>query len=342
MSDPRAMRLSIGDILASKYRVERHLGDGVRGIVIAAHHIQLGELYAVKLMYPAYSSDPQALERFMSEVRAAAKLKSEHAVRIYEVGKLENGVLYIAMEFISGEDLHTYVEGGGQYGGPHSIDRAVLLVLQACSAIAEAHAAGIIHRALKPSNVLVTAKSNGLPYIKVLDFGISRAAGMSYADSLHGMDGASLANTSVPVGSPFYTSPEQMLSSDDVDHRTDIWSLGVILYELITGQLPFVGSSLPWVIRGVLEGGVTPPSALRRDLPPGLETIILRCLEKDPKQRIASVAELMEHLEPFAMTDGFTARTRFIPRDELAESVSQGAPESSSPDTLPAPLEERE
>jgi serine/threonine protein kinase len=297
MSDPPTMPVNIGDVLASKYRVERRLGAGAMGIVVAARHIGLGKLMAIKLMNPAYSHDPKSLARFEREARAAASLESEHAARINDFGKLENGMPYIVMEYLVGKDLYTHIEDRKQLNEPHPIDLAALYMLQACSAIADAHDAGIIHRDLKPANLFVTTKSNGAPSIKVLDFGLS---------TLGPLDGAARANltqTKDVMGTPYYMSPEQMSSTRDVDTRTDIWSLGVILYELVTGQRPFQGSALPVVFAAVLEKTPKPPSALRPDIPPELETIILRCLEKDPKQRMASVRDLMEELKVFAMAD---------------------------------------
>jgi eukaryotic-like serine/threonine-protein kinase len=295
MSDPTTMPVKIGEILASKYRVEGYLGTGAMGVVVAARHIGLGKLRAIKLMKLAYSHEQRSLERFTNEARAAASLTSEHAVTIHDFGKLENGMPYIVMEYLLGQDLYKHIQDRKRE--PHPVDLATLYVLQACSAIAEAHSVGVIHRDLKPGNLFVTTKSNGAPCIKVLDFGLSKLEPLDEGPR------APLTQSRDVMGTPYYMSPEQMTSTRDVDARTDIWSLGVILYELVTGHRPFDGSALPYVFAAVLERSPRAPSSLQKNVTPALEAVILRCLEKDPKKRTASVRELMEQLEPFAMVD---------------------------------------
>ena len=228
--------VSPGDVLAGKYRVERVIGAGGMGVVVQATHLELDERVAMKFLLPHAIENAEAATRFVREARAAVKIKSEHVARVTDVGRLENGAPYIVMEFLQGSDLAAVLQNG-----PLSIEDAVDFVLQASDAMAEAHAANIVHRDLKPSNLFMSLRSDGTPLIKVLDFGISKVNVPDTSD-------AGLTRTTAIMGSPFYMSPEQMRSSKDVDHRTDIWALGVILYELLTGTQPFNGETLPQLV----------------------------------------------------------------------------------------------
>ncbi len=277
-----------GDVLAGKYRVERVLGAGGMGVVVQATHLELDERVAMKFLLPHAVESAEAAARFVREARAAVKIKSEHVARVTDVGRLENGSPYIVMEFLQGADLSAVLQRG-----PLSIEDAVDYLLQAADAMAEAHAAGIVHRDLKPSNLFMSMRSDGTPIIKVLDFGISKVNVPDTSD-------AALTRTTTIMGSPFYMSPEQMRSSKDVDHRTDIWALGVILYELLSGTPPFNGETLPQLVASILA---EPPMALREkrpEVPPELEAVVLHCLEKDRNLRFQSVGALAQALVNFA------------------------------------------
>ncbi|HEX6273396.1 MAG TPA: serine/threonine-protein kinase [Polyangiaceae bacterium] len=280
--------VSPGDVLAGKYRVERVIGAGGMGVVVQATHLELDERVAMKFLLPHAVENAEAATRFVREARAAVKIKSEHVARVTDVGRLENGAPYIVMEFLQGSDLAAVLTRG-----PLSIEDAVDFLLQASDAMAEAHAAGIVHRDLKPSNLFMSMRSDGTPIIKVLDFGISK---VNVPDTSE----AGLTRTTTIMGSPFYMSPEQMRSSKDVDHRTDIWSLGVILYELLTASQPFNGETLPQLVASILS---EPPQSLRAkrpEVPPDLEAVVLHCLEKDRNQRYPSVGALAQALVNFA------------------------------------------
>jgi len=278
-----------GQILAGKFRIERVLGQGGMGIVVAATHLQLDERVALKFLLPEALVNPEAVERFAREARAAVKIKSEHVARVSDVGTLESGSPYMVMEYLHGEDLAAWVRRNGAMPVPDAIE----FLLQACEAIAEAHALGIVHRDLKPANLFVTRRVDGSPCIKVLDFGISKLTLPGAAPEL------AMTKTSTIMGSPLYMSPEQMSSSRNVDQRTDIWALGVILYESLTGRVPFEAETMPQLCGMILQEPPRPLSELRPDLPPALQQVILRCLEKNREQRFNNVAELAYGLAPF-------------------------------------------
>ncbi len=281
-----------GEVLAGKYRVDRVLGAGGMGVVVAAHHLELDERVAIKFLLPEVLTHVDAVSRFSREARAAVKIKSEHVAKVTDVGKLENGAPYMVMEYLDGHDLSAWLK----QRGPLPIEQAVEFVLQACEAIAEAHSLGIVHRDLKPSNLFVIRRPDGGLSVKVLDFGISKTT-----SPLGSGSGGTLTATSALMGSPLYMSPEQMQSSRDVDSRSDIWAVGVILYELVTGELPFVAETMPELVLRVVQGA--PPASMRARLPAmpeGFEAVVLRCLDRDRGRRYESVSELATALLPFA------------------------------------------
>jgi serine/threonine-protein kinase len=280
-----------GTMLADKYRVEKVLGRGGMGVVVAATHVELDQRVALKFLLPDAMENMEVVERFAREARAAVKIESEHVARVIDVGKLEDGLPYMVMEYLNGRDLAALLDDVGKL----SVEDALDYVLQACEAIAQAHALGIIHRDLKPANLFVTTRPDGTTSIKVLDFGISKV-------SLSGASPAemSLTQTAAIMGSPTYMSPEQMRASRDVDPRADIWALGVILYELLTGQPPFVGATMPELCASILKDPPDPVRSTRPDVPAPLDAAILRCLEKNPAARFANVAELAGALVDFA------------------------------------------
>lgn len=289
-----ASPVRVGEVLAEKYRVEEILGQGGMGIVVAAWHLELEQRVAVKFLLPDFAENREAAERFRREARAAVKIQSEHVARVVDVGTMSGGIPYMVMEFLSGHDLSTELERFGKF----KIDDAVDCVFQTCMAMAEAHSKGVIHRDLKPANLFLTSRADGSRLVKVLDFGISKSI---QNDSMPQM---ALTRTSIMVGSPLYMSPEQLESSKQADARSDIWSLGVILFELLTGTLPFTGETLPQLVRSVLTGKHAKARELRGDVPERLSQVIDRCLETDKEKRIANVADLADALAPFSL-DGY-------------------------------------
>ena len=278
--------VSVGDVLAGKYRVERVLGQGGMGVVVAATHLALDQLVALKFMLPQATSQPDAVARFLREARAAVRLRSQHVGRVLDVGTLENGAPYIVMEYLDGEDLGSVLERQGSL----PLEQAVGYVLQAIDALAEAHAAGIVHRDLKPANLFLTRQNDGSPLVKVLDFGISKVS----------LGNEGLTATSTIMGSPSYMSPEQLRASRDADARSDQWSLGVILYQLVSGQVPYSADSMPELCVRILTDPLPPLLQVAPQIPPGFATVVERCLEKDRNRRFANVAELALALEPYA------------------------------------------
>jgi serine/threonine-protein kinase len=282
----------VGAVIGGKYRVERVLGKGGMGVVVAATHVDLEQRVAIKILTDN-PGDSRARRRFLREARAAARLTSEHVVQVFDIGELEAGAPYIVMERLRGADLHRLV----RKRGPLAIDVAVGYLLEACEAIAEAHAAGIIHRDLKPSNLFLAKRTTGAR-IKVLDFGISKALPQSQA-----LDDEDITSNEALLGTPHFMAPEQMTSAATVDARADIWSLGAVLHYLLTGKKPFVAPNLSLLLVAVLHGEPVPVRRIRPDVPKELEAIVSRCLHREITGRFASVTELTRALIPFGPED---------------------------------------
>jgi eukaryotic-like serine/threonine-protein kinase len=295
--------LAPGTIVAGKYTVGAVLGRGGMGIVYAARHLDLGTQVALKVLAHGSGADDEA--RMLREARAAANLESEHALRVLDVGRLASGAPFIVMEQLRGIDLARRLDKSG----PFALDEAVSHVLAACEAIAEAHALGIVHRDLKPSNLFLTARKDGTPLVKVLDFGISKLTRRLDAESHTAL---SITDPRAVIGSAAYMSPEQLRSARDVDARSDIWALGVVLFQLVTGRLPFRADGAAAMGAAIASAEPTPLTTLLPDALPALEAAVRRCLEKDPAARFADLAELAEALAPFS------------PRgDEAAERIAR-------------------
>ncbi|MEJ7600166.1 MAG: serine/threonine-protein kinase, partial [Kofleriaceae bacterium] len=268
--------ISIGQVFLGKYRVDSVLGSGGMGVVAKCTHLGLNEQVAIKMLRPDVLLDPDAVERFMREAQAASKLKSEHVARVVDVGVFDQtGVPYMVMEFLDGHDLGDLIDQRGTIPAAW----ACLLVLQAAEALAEAHSIGIVHRDVKPTNLFVTWRPDGTAIVKVLDFGISKAP--------TGTD-MQLTQTQSLLGTPAYMSPEQMRSARLVDARSDIWSLGTVLYELLEGRRPFDAESFSEMC---VKVAVDPPIDMVL-APAALRPIVMRCLAKTPDQRFANMAEL--------------------------------------------------
>lgn len=290
-----------GEVIAGKYQLSRVLGSGGMGIVVEAFHIHLEEKVAIKFLSEASLANPEVVARFAQEARAAAKIKSEHVARVFDVGSLDSGAPFMVMEFLEGVDLSTWLAERG----PLDVELAVDFVLHAAEALAEAHSQGIVHRDLKPTNLFCIRRADGTLSVKVLDFGISKSLGWRPSTP-----NLSLTKTSAVMGSPLYISPEQMQSSKHVDARTDIWSLGVILYELLTGTVPFDGNNIAEVCSRVTTQPAAPLRRKRPDVPGPLESAVGRCLEKDRERRFRNVAELADAMAPYGSSRATESETR--------------------------------
>jgi serine/threonine protein kinase len=271
-----------GLLIADRYRVENALGRGSMGVVVAARHLALNQRVALKFMRVEDRSR-EFRTRFAREARVCAKLNNEHVVRVIDFGTWRDHAVYMAMECLEGEDLAAHLRDRGQLEVKVAIDYAV----QACEGLAEVHANGVVHRDLKPSNLFLTRRDDGSPLIKILDFGISK-----WVEPNSGVD-AELTETGAVLGTPRFMSPEQLFGANDVDARADVWALGAIVYQLLTGKPPFEATSLPNLCALLLTGeSPTPPSTLRPELTPAIDAAILGCLERDVALRTPNVAEL--------------------------------------------------
>ena len=319
--------VSAGMVLAGKYRVERLLGKGGFGVVVAATHLALGQQVAIKILLADATWTGDAVLRFQREAQAASRLKGEHAARILDFGTLENQSPYMVMELLQGQDLAQIIRDRS----PIPVPLAIEFVLQACEALAEAHALGIVHRDVKPANLFLTARHDGTPCVKVVDFGMSKST-----TDLQG----NLTKTSAVLGTPYYMSPEQMRSSKTVTPRADIWSLGVVLHELLAGRVPYNGDTLGELCSKVF---MNPPDSLRAarpEVPQGLEQVVLKCLQKNEAERYPTVAQLAVDLAPFAPAhaqvhvDRIVRTLGFGDRSSLVGSSGMAATPSMAPPAL--------
>jgi serine/threonine protein kinase len=281
-----------GDLLAGKYRIGATLGRGGMGVVVSGMHETLRQSVAIKFLRPAYARDEDSLRRFLREARAAASLRSVHATRIFDIDCTDAGVPYIVMELLLGTSVDRVLEEQGAFTVPAAVD----CLLELCDALSEAHAAGLVHRDLKPSNLFLASAPDGDPILKVLDFGISKSLASA---SEPGAGETSLTAPNTLLGSPQYMSPEQVRNARGVDARTDIWAIGVILYELLTRMPPFESDSIPHLYALILSAAPRPLAAIHPRVPPKLAEVAVRCLEKDPARRPADVVALAIALAPF-------------------------------------------
>ena len=264
-----------GTVLLGKYRVESLIGAGGMGYVLKAHHLELDQPVAIKCLLPELLNREDQVQRFSREARACSKLRGPHVARVMDVGRLPDNSPIIVMEYLEGADLGAIIKAHGAQDPAMAVD----MLLQACEGLAEAHGAGIIHRDVKSSNFFIVQPPNQPPLLKVLDFGIATApAGKS-----------DLTGDGTVMGTPDYMAPEQMRSTKDVDQRSDIWSLGVVLYELLDGTRPFRSETYASLCFAV---GMDPPEAMTQPVPEALQQVVLRCLAKPLAERYQNVAEL--------------------------------------------------
>ncbi|MGH7297675.1 MAG: serine/threonine-protein kinase, partial [Polyangiaceae bacterium] len=284
----QGLPVGLGGVVSGKYRLDHVLGAGGMGVVVAATQIELDRPVALKFLLPEAAKDPDVVARFSREARAAARIQGEHVARVLDVGAVESGQPYLVMEYLQGADLSSRIAEARRL----PLDEIATYLLQACEALAEAHGAGIVHRDLKPANLFLAVRPDHTRIVKLLDFGISKAPVVA---------GGGVTSTQAIMGSPVYMSPEQLVSSRQADPRADIWSLGIVLYEALVGSPPFEAESMPQIVTRILHAPAPHLAVARPDLPPQLDAVVARCLEKDPAARFADVAQLAVALAPFAL-----------------------------------------
>jgi serine/threonine-protein kinase len=291
-SDAKLATLGVasGDLIDGKFRVEALVGTGGMSCVLRARHVALDETVALKCLSPEWFDSASVVDRFSREARAAVKIKSPHVARVYDVGRLPIGIPYMVMELLHGEDMGKLADRRELV----NLRECVGWMIEACEGLAEAHALGIVHLDVKPENLFIVRRKDGRGVIKLLDFGISKQLLTSGSN-----EPVPEANEGL-VGTPMYMSPEQVRAQHTLDHRTDIWSLGAVFYEMLTGFPPFGGNTVAEVCAAILGSTPAPPSLYSSDVPDELSRVVLRCLEKDPEQRFPSMAELASALTPFA------------------------------------------
>jgi serine/threonine protein kinase len=341
--DSNARRFHVGSTIAGRYRVERPIGEGAMGAVALARHVTLDETVAIKFLPPELRRDPVANARLSREAKALARIKSDHVARVLDVGTTLSVGPYMVMEYLEGIDLGDVLETEG----PLPVARAVECVLQVCEALAVAHTAGITHRDIKPQNLFL-ARHGQFETLKILDFGIAedtRPAGTSSGEpsSNAGLDASALdaaARSSAPVyGTPSYMAPERVRNDHDADHRSDIWSVGVVLHELVTGRALFDASSITETCALIVSNEPIPLERNDAALPRSLRSIIARCLERDPDRRYQSVEELAAALAPLAtMHERFRGRSTGAFSRRLLEAELAQRGKTSEARLAPSPL----
>ncbi len=314
-----------GDVIEGKYRIEKVLGEGGMGVVLAAHHELLDQKVAVKVLT---STDAKAMSRFSLEAKATAQLKSEHVARVMDVGALPSGAPFMVMEYLEGCDLEELLRLNRRL----PIEETVGYMLDALDGLAQAHSLEIIHRDLKPANLFLAVQASGTSIVKIVDFGISK----SIASRRSGKTGVLTGDHST-VGSPTYMAPEQIRSPKDVDARSDIWSLGVVLYELLSGAPPFRGDSVGEIFAAVLEQKPPPLTTLFAEIPQGLSAVVARCMSRDRDKRYPDVLALATDLAPFGPPDAKARVTRIEQTLRAMKAKAEGKDVGRMPGRLTPP-----
>jgi len=286
------LSISEGDLIASRYMLGGVIGEGGTGIIVSATDTKDNKPVAIKFIRRALETN-ELRTRFEREARAIAKIASEHVVGLLDVGTLDDGAAFMVMEHLEGRDLSRILKEDG----PMAIDRAVECMVQVCHALAKAHSAGIVHRDLKPANIFLEDKNDEKIHVKIFDFGISKILDKKLLD-----DGKTpeMTNAFTMLGSPRYMAPEQVRNSKDVDARADLWSVGAVLFHLITGSYAFAAKNNVEASIMVLTQDAQKLCALQPTAPAGLEEVIRRCLTRDVAARYQTAFELEVALKPFA------------------------------------------
>jgi eukaryotic-like serine/threonine-protein kinase len=335
-AEPSNSPVQVGDVVAGKYRVDRTLCRGGIGIVVAAHHLALDEAVALKFIGLNLAAEREVVQRLLREARATFRLRSKHTVRVLDADELPSGAAYIVMELLDGRDLRTELAERG----PLPEAEVISYVLQACDALEEAHTLGIVHRDLKPHNLFLARQRRGPHIVKVLDFGMSKVDPALF-------EAGPLTLPETALGTPRYMAPEQWRSAATVDHRADVWALGVVMYELMTGKVPLQGMPLGERQARLLAGAIPSPGALHPHISEDTARVIMRCLKADPVSRWRSVAHLATALRDASPTTTpdveraevtQTAVTAVVPTKQMREQAARAfATDAPASELLPEP-----
>ncbi len=294
------------------------------GTVYEAEHTMIGAKCAIKLLHVAFASDPAVVKRFMNEARAAGMLGHPNILKATDMGRAADGSPFAVLELLEGRDLGQEMEASG----PMPVGRVVRIAMQVASALSAAHVKGIVHRDMKPDNIFLTEEHGQKDFVKVLDFGISK-----FTASLASSPGT---NTGTIMGTPYYMAPEQARDASKVDERADIYALGAIVYEALSGRVPHPADSLPALMVKIISEEPTPLSELRSDLPSDLVAVVEKSLAKDPDARFSSMDDLAQALEPFAAIDASPVLTK--PVDSHRTAVLAETPMAAESVRPPTPV----
>ena len=297
----------VGHVLENKYYIEGVLGEGGMGVVYSAKHTIIGRKLAVKILYPEIASNPRTVQRFYNEARTAASIGNEHIIEITDMGSY-NDSPFLVMEFLEGNSLAAHLKGKIL-----PVEPATGIIIQALEALSEVHFKGIIHRDLKPENIVLIERDGRDDYVKILDFGISKLK-TPEAQEMR------LTRTGTILGTPYYMAPEQAAGKDEQDHRVDLYSVGVILYRMLTGKLPHMGDNYNALISSILVNEVTPPIDHNPEIPEGLNSVIMKSLERNPYHRYGHATDFIEALKPYAPAWAIRP-TKLVGLDSTMESV---------------------
>ncbi len=315
---PTAFDPLVGATLAARYQIIRRIGEGGMGAVYEAKHVVIGKRVAVKVLLEKFLTKSDFVARLLQEARLASSIGHENIVDVTDFGTTDDGRSFVVMEFLDGEALSQLI----MREAPLPIERSLRIARQVASALGAAHAKGIFHRDVKPENVYLVQRAD-TDFVKVVDFGISKA--VKQGGQEEGPETYRLTHTGLLLGTPLYMSPEQARGDEDVDHRVDIWALGVMMYECLTGEVPFRANNYLGIISQVLTHVAQSPSQLRPELgiPEAVEAVVMRAMEKDRTRRYAAMADLERDLERLLagdqnvglpLVDGATAAVTAPPR----------------------------
>jgi serine/threonine protein kinase len=317
----------LGTTLAEKYRIDRIVGRGGMGVVFAATHLWTGRPVAVKLLLPGLADDAGLVKRFLREARAAAGLRHPNVVDVLDMGSEPDGTVYLVLEMLVGESLDAVLERHGRL----TLRELAAWVVPVCDAVGAAHGQGIVHRDLKPENIFLHRPAEGVTLPKLLDFGIAKVLGTGTSKQT--------AVGSV-IGTLHYMSPEQAEGRADVGPRSDVWALGVVLYECLTGRMPFDGSNGPAILLAISRGAFEPVSSLRPEMAPALCAVVTRCLSHAPDGRFADAAALADALREALQRADVETPTRIepprtAPSAEAPRPANTASPEETHPGFAP-------